>query len=62
VRNLVGTLTEIGCGDLPVAAAAEILASRDRTAAGVAAPPRGLALVAVEYPARFGLPGAPDEA
>jgi tRNA pseudouridine38-40 synthase len=62
VRNLVGTLTEIGSGERPPAAAASILAGRDRTAAGAAAPPQGLALVEVEYPRRFGLPGAPIEA
>lgn len=62
VRNLVGTLTAIGRGDLPPAEAARILASRDRKIAGVTAPPQGLALVEVVYPSRFGLPGAPDEA
>ena len=50
VRNLVGTLVEIGRGDLAPAAAATILASRDRTAGGVAAPPAGLTLVEVLYP------------
>jgi tRNA pseudouridine38-40 synthase len=62
VRNLVGTLTEIGRGERPPSAAASILAGRDRTSAGVAAPPQGLALVEVEYPAKFGLPGAAVEA
>jgi tRNA pseudouridine38-40 synthase len=62
VRNLVGTLTEIGRGERPAAAAALLLAGRDRTAAGVAAPPQGLALVEVQYPAHFGLPGAPLQA
>jgi tRNA pseudouridine38-40 synthase len=56
VRNLVGVLVAIGHGDAPPEAAARILASRDRTAAGVAAPPGGLALVQVSYPERYGLP------
>jgi tRNA pseudouridine38-40 synthase len=61
VRNLVGTLTAIGNGELPPSAAAEILARRDRAAAGVAAPPWGLALVEVRYPERYALPRLGDE-
>ncbi len=56
VRNIAGTLAEIGLGERPVEWAAEVLAGRDRTAGGVAAPPHGLTLVAVEYPARFDIP------
>jgi tRNA pseudouridine38-40 synthase len=56
VRNLVGTLAAIGGGELPPSAAAAILATRDRTAAGVAAPPCGLALVEVHYPETYALP------
>jgi tRNA pseudouridine38-40 synthase len=63
VRNLVGTLAEIGWGELPATAAATLLAGRDRTAAGVAAPPAGLTLVDVAYPEHFALPlVAPDDA
>jgi tRNA pseudouridine38-40 synthase len=58
VRNLVGTLVEIGRGRLSPTAAREMLASRDRTRAGVAAPPAGLTLVEVLYPAHYGLPSA----
>jgi tRNA pseudouridine38-40 synthase len=61
VRNLVGTLAAIGRGELPPQAAAEILARRDRTAAGVAAPPCGLALVEVRYPERYALPQLGDQ-
>jgi tRNA pseudouridine38-40 synthase len=61
VRNLVGTLVAIGQGELPAKAAAEILSSRDRTAAGVTAPPEGLALVEVLYPPHYGLPRFVDE-
>ena len=58
VRNLVGALVEIGRGDLPPASAREMLASRDRTKAAVAAPPTGLTLVEVLYPEHYGLPAA----
>jgi tRNA pseudouridine38-40 synthase len=62
VRNFVGTLAEIGRGALPASAAAELLAGRDRTAAGVAAPPAGLTLVDVAYPEHFALPlASPDD-
>ena len=49
VRILVGTLTEVGTGRRPVAQVAEILASKDRTLAGITAPPQGLELIAVHY-------------
>jgi len=49
VRNIVGTLVEVGRGIRPPAAMTEVLAARDRTVAGVTAPPHGLTLVAVRY-------------
>jgi tRNA pseudouridine38-40 synthase len=49
VRNIVGTLVEIGRGALATAEMARILAARNRTAAGPTAPPQGLFLVSVEY-------------
>ncbi len=60
VRNITGTLAAIGVGEAPVEWAAEVLESRDRTAAGVAAPPQGLTLVAVEYPEVLDLPAPPE--
>ena len=51
VRNIAGTLVEIGLGRWPVGAMADILASRDRSRAGVTAPPTGLVLREVLYPA-----------
>ncbi len=60
VRNITGTLVAIGMGEAPVEWAADVLASRDRQAAGIAAPPQGLTLVNVEYPAELGLPAPPD--
>lgn len=49
VRNLVGTLAEVGRGRRPPEDMARVLASRDRACAGVTAPARGLTLVAVRY-------------
>ena len=50
VRNLVGTLAEIGMGKQSPAWAHEILSARDRKIAGPTAPAQGLFLVSVEYP------------
>jgi tRNA pseudouridine38-40 synthase len=52
VRIIVGTLTEVGSGRRPVSQVAEILASRDRTRAGITAPAHGLELVEVRYDGR----------
>lgn len=49
VRIIVGTLTEVGTGRRPPAQVAEILASKDRTKAGITAPAHGLELVEVRY-------------
>ncbi len=49
VRNIVGSLVEIGRGARSVAWLAEVLASRDRRLAGPTAPPQGLFLVSVTY-------------
>lgn len=56
VRNIVGALLEIGQGLRPVDWIGELLAARNRSAAGVTAPPDGLYLVAVGYPDKFRLP------
>jgi tRNA pseudouridine38-40 synthase len=61
VRNLVGTLAAVGRGELQPKDAAAILATRDRTKAGVTAPPTGLALVEVLYPPHYGLPRYLDD-
>lgn len=52
VRIVVGTLVEVGAGRRPVEQVAEILASRDRTRAGITAPPQGLELMSVRYDGR----------
>lgn len=49
VRNIVGSLVEIGRGRFPAAWLGEVLASRDRRKAGRTAPAQGLFLVGVNY-------------
>ena len=49
VRNIVGTLVEVGRGRRPAEWMSEVLASRQRAHAGRTAPAEGLFLVAVEY-------------
>ena len=49
VRNMVGTLIEVGRGHWPPDKVAEIMQSRDRRQAGPTAPAQGLFLVGVEY-------------
>lgn len=56
VRNIVGSLLEVGCGHQPPQWIAWLLGKRDRTLAAATAKARGLYLVAVDYPARFVLP------
>lgn len=50
VRNMVGTLAEVGAGKRPVSWPRGILDGRDRTRAGQTAPPDGLVLTGVRYP------------
>jgi tRNA pseudouridine38-40 synthase len=56
VRNIAGVLIEIGQNRRPEGWCAEVLASRDRTRAGMTAPAQGLYFVGPLYPAEFGLP------
>jgi tRNA pseudouridine38-40 synthase len=49
IRNVVGTLVEVGLGARSAASMAELLAARDRTLAGATAPPQGLCLEEVFY-------------
>jgi len=49
VRNIVGTLLQVGQGRLAPSDVAEILAARDRASAGPTAPARGLFLKEVLY-------------
>lgn len=56
VRNIVGVLLQIGEGKRPPIWAKEVLEQKDRSCAGVTAPPGGLYLVKVGYPDNFNLP------
>ena len=49
VRNIVGTLVEVGRGLRTPQSFMELLEARDRTKAGPTAPPHGLFLVEVKY-------------
>jgi tRNA pseudouridine38-40 synthase len=52
VRNVVGTLVEVGLGRRPAEWVTEVLAGRDRRLAGPTAPAHGLHLLRVLYPWR----------
>ncbi|HEV2087075.1 MAG TPA: tRNA pseudouridine(38-40) synthase TruA [Cryptosporangiaceae bacterium] len=51
VRSLVGALLAVGDGRRPASWPASLLACRERSGAVTVAPPHGLTLVAVDYPA-----------
>ena len=50
VRNIVGTLVEVGRGKQPPSWIPELIALQDRRQAGMTAPPQGLFLMYVNYP------------
>lgn len=56
VRNIVGSLLDVGAGDKPGAWIAELLAGRDRALAGATAPASGLVFVGPLYPSEWRLP------
>ncbi|MDY6840141.1 MAG: tRNA pseudouridine(38-40) synthase TruA [Pseudomonadota bacterium] len=58
VRNIAGALMAVGSGKQRPEWIHEILVARDRTVAGVTAPPHGLYLVDVGYPEEFAIPAA----
>ncbi|MFI0489562.1 MAG: tRNA pseudouridine(38-40) synthase TruA [Yersinia sp. (in: enterobacteria)] len=59
VRNIVGSLLEIGIGNQDVSWMAQLLALKDRTRAAATAKAEGLYLVSVDYPEYFDLPNTP---
>jgi tRNA pseudouridine38-40 synthase len=61
VRNIVGTIVDVGHGKRTADSIAELLESRDRTRAGPTAPPHGLVLDEVFYLAGNADPHAPAE-
>ena len=56
VRNIAGSLIEIGLGEQGVSWMAQLLADKDRTVAGATAKAGGLYMIEVDYPPAFGLP------
>lgn len=53
VRNIVGTLVDVGLGKTTVEGFGEILEAHDRRRAGITAPPQGLFLENVRYPTKI---------
>ncbi len=53
VRNIVGTLLEIGLGKRSHTQIQTLFAAKDRRVAGPAAPPKGLFLMRIDYPENF---------
>lgn len=56
VRNIVGSLLEVGAGERPEAWIGEVLHGRDRTLAGPTAPAEGLVFLGPRYGPEWGLP------
>ena len=52
VRIIAGTLVRVGRGFYRPDQVREILEKRERTEAGVTAPPQGLVLVKIDYPGK----------
>jgi tRNA pseudouridine38-40 synthase len=59
VRNIAGSLIEIGCGKQPVDWLKMLLSYKDRSKAAATAKPGGLYLVEVDYPPQYDLPRPP---
>lgn len=60
VRNIVGSLIEVGQGRRPVAWIAELMRGRDRRLAAATAPAGGLVFLGPEYAPHFALPPLPQ--
>ena len=56
VRNIAGSLIEVGCGKRPLEWLSEVLHERDRKLGGATAQPNGLYLVGVDYPLEYSFP------
>lgn len=56
VRNIAGSLMEIGKGKKPVTWIADLLAAEDRSIAAATSKAAGLYMVEVDYPSKFNLP------
>lgn len=62
VRNIAGSLLEVGRGERPPAWIGELLAGRDRNLAGATAMPQGLTFIGPRYPSQWQLPAEVTEA
>jgi tRNA pseudouridine38-40 synthase len=60
VRNIIGSLIEIGKGKKPTQWIGELLHAGDRTQAGITAAPDGLCFMAARYPESFQIPEKPE--
>lgn len=58
VRNIAGTLLAVGQGRQSIAWVEQVLAARDRRAAGVTAPAGGLYFMQALYPEHYDFPGS----
>lgn len=56
VRNIVGSLLEVGLNKKPIEWIAEMLAKKDRKAAGITAAAHGLYFIKAHYPEKYALP------
>ena len=56
VRNIVGSLIEVGLGNQPLDWLGQLLMAKDRNLAAATAKPNGLYLVDVTYPEQYDLP------
>lgn len=56
VRNIAGTLIQVGCGDAPISWISELLELKDRTQAAPTAAANGLYLINAFYPQQFQIP------
>lgn len=60
VRNIAGSLLEVGQGKQPESWIATVLNGKKRTEAGMTADPAGLYFIGPAYPAEFALPSPPS--
>lgn len=61
VRNIAGSLLQVGSGEKETAWVREVLQKMDRTQAAPTAPPEGLYFLGARYPEQYGLPSeTPD--
>lgn len=59
IRNIIGSLLPIGRSEKPIDSMLAILTAKDRTIAGITAPPNGLSFNTIKYPKQFALPEKP---